>query len=88
MKLAHIQNPVAFFLSGITFAWAVGFARYFDRWVFFPAFPNILDSLGLLAVGAYLLYKALGMRGVFAHTSDAELEPVLSVFDDIDSADD
>jgi hypothetical protein len=87
MKFAHIQNPMAFFLSGIAFAWAIGFARYFDHWVFFPAFPNILDSLGLSVVGVYLLYKALGKSRVFADTSDAELEPILSVFDDIDPTD-
>ena len=84
MKFAFIRNPLAFFLSGISFAWAIGFARYFDHWVFFPAFPNIFDSLGLSMVGAYLLYKALGKSRLLADKLDAELKPILSVFNDID----
>ena len=84
MKFAYIQNPLAFLLSGIAFAWAIGFARYFDRWVFFPIFPNVLDSLGLSVVGAYLLYKALDKSRPSTGASDAELETILSIFDEID----
>lgn len=84
MKFAYIQSPLAFVLGISALAWAIGFARYFGHWVFFPAFPNILDSLGMSLVGVYLLYEALGKSRPFADTSDAEMEPILSVFDDID----
>ncbi|HYB76173.1 MAG TPA: hypothetical protein VEC08_04365 [Nitrososphaerales archaeon] len=84
MKFAYIQSPLAFVLGISAFAWAIGFARYFDHWVFFSAFPNILDSLGMSLVGVYLLYQALGKSHRLANTSNAESELILSVFDDID----
>ncbi len=85
MKFAHIKRPLAFVLGISAFAWAIGFSRYFDHWVLFPAFPNILDSLGMSLVGAYLLYQALGKSHRLANTSDAELGLIMSVFDDIDA---
>jgi len=85
MKFAYIQNPLAFILSGIAFAWAIGFTRYFDHWVFFPTFPNILDSLGLSMIGVYLLYKALAKSHPPADAPSVELEPILSIFDNIDA---
>lgn len=84
MKFAYIQSPLAFVLGISAFAWAIGFARYFGHWVLFSTFPNVLDSLGMSLVGVYLLYEALGRSHRLANTSDAELEPILSVFDDID----
>jgi hypothetical protein len=84
MKFAYIQRPVAFVLGICAFAWAIGFARYFDHWVFFSAFPNVFDSLGMSLVGAYLLYEALGRSHRLADTSDVESGLILSVFDDID----
>jgi hypothetical protein len=85
MKFAYIQRPFAFVLAVCAFAWALGFARYFDRWVYFPAFPNIFDSLGISLTGIYLLYVALSKSLNLANISDAESEPVLSALDDIDS---
>lgn len=84
MKFKYIQRPLAFVLGISAFAWAIGFARYFDHWVFFPAFPNVFDSLGMSLVGAYLLYVALGKSHSFANTSEVESELILSVLDDID----
>jgi len=84
MKFAYIQNPLAFFLGVCAFAWAIGFARYFDHWVFFSAFPNIFDSIGMSLVGVYLLYEALGKSRHITNTPDAESGVILSVFDDID----
>jgi hypothetical protein len=84
MKFKYIQRPVAFILGVSAFAWAIGFARYFDHWVFFPAVPNVFDSLGMSLVGAYLLYEALGRSHRLADSSYAESELILSVFDDID----
>ncbi|MGD0396808.1 MAG: hypothetical protein ABSB26_07895 [Nitrososphaerales archaeon] len=86
MKFAHIQRPLPFVLGISAFAWAIGFSRYFDHWVLFPTFPNILDSLGISLVGAYLLYLALGKSNPLVIPSDVELGVILSVFDDIDPA--
>jgi hypothetical protein len=85
MRFAYIQNPLAFFLGVSAFAWAIGFARYFDHWVFFSAFPNILDSVGMSLIGVYLLYQALRKSRRLVSTSDARPELILSVFDNIDS---
>ena len=84
MKFAYIQRPLAFFLGVCAFAWAIGFARYFGHWVFFSAFPNVFDSIGMSLVGAYLLYEALGRSRRLAGMSDAGSGLILSVFDDID----
>ena len=51
-------DPVKVMLGTFTFAWAVGFARYLDAVVYFPAFPNILDVLGLMVVGGFLLFDS------------------------------
>ncbi|MGD0478423.1 MAG: hypothetical protein ABSB29_09705 [Nitrososphaerales archaeon] len=85
MKFAYIRRPLAFVLGISAFAWAIGFARYFDHWVFFSAFPNILDSFGMSLIGIYLLYEALGKSHSLANTSDTESRPILSIFDGIDS---
>jgi hypothetical protein len=85
MKFAYIRRPLAFFLGIIAIAWAIGFARYFDHWVFFPAFPNILDSLGMSLIGIYLLYEALPRGNSLDDTLNAKSELILSVFDNIDS---
>jgi hypothetical protein len=84
MKFAYVRRPLAFVLGISAFAWAFGFARYFDHWVFFSAFPNVLDSIGMSLIGVYLLYQALGSSHRLVDTSDMELEPILSVLDDID----
>ena len=84
MKFAYIRRPLAFVLGVSAFAWAIGFARYFNHWVFFSAFPNILDSLGMSLVGTYLLYEAFGKSHSLVNASDAGSELILSVFDDID----
>jgi len=86
MEFAYIRRPLAFVLGISAFAWAIGFARYFDHWVFFSAFPNILDSLGMSLVGTYLLYEALGKRRRLTNRSDAESESSLSILDDIERA--
>lgn len=86
MKLAYIQRPLAFFLGVCAFAWAIGFAKYFDHWVFFSAFPNIFDSIGMSLVGIYLLYEAFNKSHSLANASDVESESILSVLDDIDPA--
>jgi hypothetical protein len=49
-------DPVRFFLGALAIGLAFGFPRYFDRWVFFPWFPNILDSATMAAIGAFLLW--------------------------------
>lgn len=57
MKL--IGNPLKFFLGGCAFGIAFGFVRYFNHWVYFDAFPNILDSIVMSLIGSYLVYESL-----------------------------
>jgi hypothetical protein len=38
---------------------SLGFLRYFDQWVYFPWFPNILDSATMALVGSVLLYDVI-----------------------------
>lgn len=85
MKFAYIQKPLPFFLGVCAIAWAIGFVRYFDHWVFFSAFPNILDSLGMSLVGVYLLYLALRNQSLASASLNGP-GPILSIFDDIDPA--
>jgi hypothetical protein len=36
---------------------ALKFTTFFDKWVYFPSFPNILDSTFLIATVLYLTWK-------------------------------
>jgi hypothetical protein len=36
---------------------ALKFATFFDRWVYFPAFPNALDATFLILSVMYLLWR-------------------------------
>jgi len=84
VRFAFIRRPLGFVLGVSAFAWGAGFARYFDRWVFFPAFPNILDTIGMSLVGVYLLYVSTGRSGKSAGVPNPGVTPVMSIFDDID----
>ncbi|MGD6806704.1 MAG: hypothetical protein ACQCN4_07070 [Candidatus Bathyarchaeia archaeon] len=48
------------FLAG-TIGLALKFTTYFDHWVYFPAFPNALDStfliLSVIYLAAYIIHK-------------------------------
>jgi hypothetical protein len=44
------------FISG-TIGIALKFTTYFDKWVYFPSFPNIFDSTFLIATVIYLTWK-------------------------------
>ena len=37
---------------------ALKFITFFDQWVYFPTFPNFLDSTFLIISITYLAYKA------------------------------
>jgi len=50
-----IRHKPQFFLGGLAIGLAVGFSRYFDRFVFFPLFPNILDAATMAVIGVYLI---------------------------------
>jgi hypothetical protein len=39
---------------------ALKFAVFFDKWVYFPWFPNIVDAAFLIFSGTYLAWKAHG----------------------------
>ncbi|MGD0145550.1 MAG: hypothetical protein ABSB53_01695 [Nitrososphaerales archaeon] len=85
MKFAYIQRPLAFVLGVSAFVWAIGFAMYFDHWVFFSAYPNAFGSIGMGLVGGYLLYEVLGKSHHPANIPDAESGSILFILDDIDS---
>lgn len=36
---------------------ALKFITFFDKWVFFPSFPNIFDSTFLISAVLYLTWK-------------------------------
>jgi hypothetical protein len=37
---------------------ALKFTTFFDKWVYFPSFPNVLDATFLISSGIYLALKA------------------------------
>ena len=45
------------FLCG-TIGIAVKFVTFFNQWVYFPSFPNVLDSTFLIAAVAYLTWNS------------------------------
>lgn len=47
---------VILFVSG-TVGIALKFITFFDKWVFFPSFPNIFDSTFLISAVLYLTWK-------------------------------
>ena len=57
--MKFVRNPLKFFLGGCAFGFALGFVRYFNQWVYFSAFPNELDSIGMALIGTYLVYESL-----------------------------
>ncbi len=54
-----IRRKTEFFMGGLAIGLAFGFVRYFDRLVYFPLFPNILDSLLMLTIGVYLIVNSI-----------------------------
>jgi hypothetical protein len=36
---------------------ALKFTTFFDKWVYFPAFPNIIDATFLIFTVVYLVWK-------------------------------
>jgi hypothetical protein len=47
---------VVLFVSG-TVGIALKFTTYFNKWIYFPSFPNILDSTFLILAVVYLTWK-------------------------------
>jgi cytochrome c oxidase assembly factor CtaG len=48
---------IVLILSG-TAGIAVKFTTFFDKWVYFPSFPNICDAAFLILSVAYLAWRA------------------------------
>ena len=59
LKLLFGIDPIRFFLGSLAVALAFGFPRYFDHWVYFPWFPNVLDSMIMAFIGAVLLWDVI-----------------------------
>lgn len=66
MNIPVIRNYRRWFnatLGVLIIAWGVGFMRYLgSSAVEFPFWPNILDVVGLIGVGAYFFYRELSRR--------------------------
>ena len=56
MKFLWGLNPFKYFLGVLAIGLAIAFPRYWNHWVYFPSFPNALDSMSMALVGTYLLY--------------------------------
>ena len=52
-------DPIRFFLGSLAVGLSVAFPRYFDQWVYFPTFPNVLDSITMALIGMLLMYDVL-----------------------------
>ena len=67
-------DPIRFFLGISAFAWAYGIYRYIDMTIWtsktiggtsysfgatpFPFWPNILDVIGMIIIGLFLLWES------------------------------
>jgi hypothetical protein len=58
-ELVYGIDGFRFFLGVLAVCLSLGFIRYFDQWVYFPFFPNILDSTIMALVGFVLLYDVV-----------------------------
>jgi hypothetical protein len=56
LRFLNGLDPLRFFLGIVAIGLSFAFLRYFDHWVYFPWFPNVLDSATMAAVGFVLLY--------------------------------
>lgn len=54
-----VDNKIRFALGVWGICWGLSFTRWFDELVYFPFFPNILDAVGMVSIGVYLLWEAL-----------------------------
>jgi hypothetical protein len=52
-------DPLRFFLGFLAVGLSIAFLRYFDQWVYFPWFPNVLDSATMAIIGFVLLYDVV-----------------------------
>ena len=68
MKAIHnnkknlINDLIMITCIGGSVAIALKFITYFNHWVYFPAFPNMLDSIFLVCAVTYLTFYALKGR--------------------------
>lgn len=55
------RNPYRFFFGSAAVAWGLGFLKELGKPIAqtipFPVWPNVLDVVGLFALGAYLLVE-------------------------------
>ena len=53
-----LDNCVILMLASGTIGIALKFTMFFDKWVFFPSFPNILDAIFLSLSVIYLSLRS------------------------------
>ena len=52
-------NKARFFFGVLSVMWGLAFLRYIGSWVFFPWFPNVLDVIGMVAVGGFIFFELI-----------------------------
>ena len=52
-------NVIRILLGGSSIGLALGFIKFWNRWVFFTVFPNILDVTLGVSIGCALIIEAL-----------------------------
>ena len=52
-------NPFQFVVALASISWGMGLARYLGTTTMFPFFPNILDAVGIMALGYIVTIKAV-----------------------------
>jgi len=53
------RTYIAILLGAGTLAIALKFPTYWDRWVYFPTIPNVIDSAFLVVTGLWLITEAV-----------------------------
>jgi hypothetical protein len=77
MKVIHqrwselIQDGIQISLVCGTIGIALKFLTFFNHWVYFPSFPNVLDSTFLIVAILYFAWTARRGRTAFSKTTSS-----------------
>lgn len=52
-----LNDCILIVLASGTIGIALKFTTFFDKWVYFPSFPNIIDATFLIFTVIYLVWK-------------------------------
>ena len=57
-KTALVHDAMLVLFVCGTIGIALKFVTFFDQWVYFPSFPNVVDSTFLISAVVYLAWRA------------------------------